>query len=168
MRERHAAWNARLLFGAFVLSICVGGWLLLPQFETLKVSDKVAGVIRKNVPPGTPVLLAGFNEASLIFYLDGYPSADLLAEKAAARSALANGNDGADNPRPGKPGQVMAEALALWAGKSADGVVVIPRRDLENLQTLAAVPELMVLGETQGFNYSKGKWVDLLILKRGK
>ena len=138
------------------------------MFEKLKVSDKVAAIIQKSSSPDVPVLLTTFNEASLVFYLDKHPLVDLTAEreKAAASLIAAQATQPGTPPKPPRPIQIGAEALSLWAQKRGPGILVIPASDFALYSEHARIPAMHTLGEVSGFNYSKGKWVQLFVLRR--
>lgn len=168
-RARHAAWNARVLIVGFFAFLIGSSWLLLAEFEKLKISDKVAAIVRQRAQPNTPVVLTNYyDEASLIFYLEKHPIANLSKEREEGRKALERAVQAGtistfDNQR------VFAEALSIWAGKAEPGVIVIGKSDNEAAKAVTSVPVLNVLDEVSGVNYSKkGKFIELLVLKRSE
>ncbi len=167
-RARHAAWNARVLIAGFLAFLVSASWLLLAEFEPLKISSKVAAIVRARSTPNTPVLLLTYDEASLIYYLEKHPIANLSKERVEARQILERAVQTGtlssfDNAK------VQAEALSIWAGKAEPGILVIGKSDNDNLRSGTAIPVLNLIDEVHGVNYSrKGKYLELLVQKRSE
>lgn len=109
------------------------------RLEAYKPSRPAAEAIRSLVPPGTPIVTCGFDEPSLYFYLGP-----------------------AYGPIRNLPGPAE---LAAWAREPSSGLAVATQRFFDEAGG-ASLP-LRVVERFAGFNYSKGKPVELLIVQRG-
>jgi len=141
LRE-HAAGR----FGRGAVMLCAGfaglqllsAPLLLPALEPYKPSPAIARAVRARVPGPVPVSTFDFDEPSLDFYL--HPSRVRRLPDAVALEAW---------PREPGPGILIASRGALST--------LLPRREEVGLTEI---------GAARGFNYSKGRWVDLVALGR--
>ncbi len=116
----HFGSNARILLGAAVLFVILSGALLLPSFErveqgrSFKISKNLADPIKSYVAGGAPVTLCGYNEASLIFYLNSNVE-DIIPEKPSDGQPPA--------PRVNSPNapKIIEQAVIDWASKEQTG-----------------------------------------------
>ncbi|ROQ90771.1 ArnT family glycosyltransferase [Desulfosoma caldarium] len=110
---------------------------LLPSLESMKVSPPIAHAINEHTPRDVQVATYKYGEPSLNFYLDRY----ILPLKTGTE-------------------------LVSWAQQPVPGVLVIPRKELEKIENQYGGLGLTPFAVAKGYNYSKGKWVELLALKR--
>ncbi len=152
------AANARALVIAGLLFLVAAGLFLLPTFETIKISKRLTDQIRNYVSKETPVTVCGYNEASLVFYLNQNVQ-DIVGERPNALK---------DGPRPTakEAAKIVEQAIADWAATPAPGVLIIPKPMYDRLKTDLQLPDMQHIGEVHGFNYSKNKWVDILAIRR--
>jgi hypothetical protein len=111
----------------------------LPIAERFKISKPLAEAIRARTDESVPVAEHDYGEPSLVFYLRGRVIESLE-----------------DNC-----------AVRRWAHKPYPGVLVISRQALARIEKESGPLGLEPLGNASGFNYSKGRWIDLLALARG-
>ncbi len=158
----HFVSNARVLLVVALVFLLGIGAFLLPSFEHIKISKLLADQVSQHVSADTPVTVCGYNEASLVFYLNRNVE-DIIPEKTASAKA-----DGKTAPRPAAQAaaKIVDQAVSDWAAKSEPGVLIIPKPMYERLRSDAGLRELQQIGEVHGFNYSKGHWVDVLALRR--
>jgi hypothetical protein len=82
-----------------------------------------------------------FHEPSLVFYLFR----------------------GLDNPVE----KLEREAQAIrWAGETRPGVLVMPRNHLDDIERRTGPLKLEVIASAAGFNYSDGRWMEVVALER--
>ena len=140
LRE-HAAGRLRAASGVLVLgSVALGAALVLalPVVERFKVSKPLAGAIRARTAADVPVAELDYGEPSLVFYL-GRRVESLSADR----------------------------DVVAWAREARPGVLVITRGARERIERASGALGLEEIGAARGFNYTKGKWVDLAALARG-
>jgi 4-amino-4-deoxy-L-arabinose transferase-like glycosyltransferase len=113
---------------------------ILPAAERLKVSPAIAAAIRSRTPAGVPVASYRYAEPSLLFYLGRGPVRELADAGEAAR----------------------------WLREPGPGVLVLPSEELARLAREAGRLPAVPLANRRGYNYSKGKWVDLVAVRRGR
>lgn len=58
--------------------------------------------------------------------------------------------------------RVRPERLPGWLNANSDGIVILPTTRIEDAERLLPSP-LHILGRVTGFNYSNGRWEDLLV-----
>jgi len=110
---------------------------LLPAFEQLKISPPIAKAVREKTPPQTPVAMYKYAEPSLNFYI-----ARQIEE---LRSA---------------------NAVVEWAKQPLNGVLIIPKDILADIEKARGPLALEQITSKKGFNYSKGKTLEVLALVR--
>jgi hypothetical protein len=110
---------------------------VIPVFERQKISPALAQAVRAATDENVPVYWYDYEEPSFIFYVHRH------AEKLNSE-----------------------EAVADWAKTGGPGVLVICRPTLEKLLAAGQMPELPVIGEKAGLNYSKGTFLDVVALRR--
>ncbi len=133
---RHVAATITLLVG-MNLVLFTASCGLLPALESVKVSPRLADAIRTMTPADTPVATCGYGEPSLNFYLDRGPV------------------------------EVLEEGdLPAWARRPGRGVLVVTEARAARQQEALADSPVQVLEIARGFNYSQGKWVDILVIAR--
>jgi 4-amino-4-deoxy-L-arabinose transferase-like glycosyltransferase len=110
---------------------------LLPAFEQLKISPPVAKAVREKTPPQTPVAMYKYAEPSLNFYID--------RQIEELRSA---------------------NAVVEWAKQPLNGVLIIPKDILADIEKARGPLALEQIASKKGFNYSKGKTLEVLALVR--
>ena len=110
----------------------------LPMIERFKLSKPLADAIRAQTAPDVQVANLDYDEPSLIFYL--------------GRRHLKNlGGDAGVIP---------------WAKQPQPGVLVISREALAKIEAGNGPLGLKQIAAVRGFNYSKGKWADIVALGR--
>jgi 4-amino-4-deoxy-L-arabinose transferase-like glycosyltransferase len=112
---------------------------VLPALEAVKVTPPVAAAITSQTARDVPVATYRFGEPSLNFYVD-------------------------------RPIEVLRneQAVVDWAQKSAPGVLVISKEELERIAQHYGPIALELMASKRGFNYSKGKPIELMALMRGE
>jgi 4-amino-4-deoxy-L-arabinose transferase-like glycosyltransferase/membrane-associated phospholipid phosphatase len=130
---------AGVLVAGMVLFAAQLGAALLPAAEGYKASPEMAQVVRAQTHADVRVWLFGYGEPSLIFHLQRGPVHKLRT----------------------------GEQLRAWARAAEPGVVVASRRHLARLGWEPRAAGLVELGRVRGFNYAKGRWVELVALARG-
>lgn len=138
-RPRAAPLRLVLGFAAVVMLIFL---LMLPRLEPrLKVSRDVARFIAQRGGDDAEVVVRGFEEPSLTFYL---------------------------NRRAHQPiRHLRASELLSWASQPQPGVLITTWRQWEQDQRRLGPVELAPLWQREVFNYSSGQWVRVLLLGRG-
>ena len=127
-----------------ILAACVVGLMFtivvfgLPTVERFKVSKPLADAIRAQTAQNVQVAELDYDEPSLIFYLG-------------RRHLKSLGNDA---------------GVINWAKEPKPGVLVISRKALRRIEKESGPFSLKEIASVKGFNYSNGKWVDLVALKR--
>jgi hypothetical protein len=111
---------------------------VLPRLEPFKVSPRIARAIREHTADDVPVATYRYGEPSLTFYLD--------------RGAL----------------QVLdqEDEVVAWLGRPAPGVLVLPARHLQLITRAHPLLRLEEIAWARGFNYSVGRWIDLVAVGR--
>lgn len=138
-RRRDATATVRTLIAGMTLFLLTTGLLVMPRLEHLKLSKPLARAINQAVGPDVPVALCGYTEPSLIFYLQR-PRIDTFA--------------------------ATADTAASWLNRP-EPVVLITRRDLlPRLEEQAGPLPLVTIAEEKGYNYSNGKWADVVAVMR--
>lgn len=133
-RERGAyAGAAAIGMAAVVAALALNAWRL----EAFKPAPRAAAAVR-GCAPGTPVVLCGFDEPSLLFYIG--------PERGPVR-IMSSGGD-----------------LKRWSGEAGPGVCVAERRRWYEAGG-DALP-LRVIGRYPGYNYSNGRLVELIVATR--
>jgi len=135
-RGRHVAAIIVLLTG-MNLVVLTASLGLLPALESVKLSPRLAEDVRTETAPCAPVSTCGYGEPSLNFYLDRGPI------EALDQAAL---QDWARRPGPGVLVVTQPKAVCPWEAVSSNRVRVVD--------------------EERGFNYSQGKWVEVLVMER--
>ena len=138
---RHRVSDARGSASALVAGVAVGvlfvAALVLPALERFKPVPALARTIREATAANAPVATFEFAEPSLDFYVDRSPI-----------------------ERLDSPGDVVA-----WCARPGSGVLVTTREALLRVPDLRRLP-LARLASAFGFNYSKGRWVEIFALSR--
>jgi 4-amino-4-deoxy-L-arabinose transferase-like glycosyltransferase/membrane-associated phospholipid phosphatase len=141
LRE-HAAGRYRSTVG--ILTAGVVGILIiisvlaLPTLERFKVAKPLAEAIRSKTSANVPAAVYDYNEASLIFYIGRQRLKSLETDK----------------------------EVIVWAKESQPGVLVISQSALSRIETRAGLLGLERVGAASGFNYAKGRWMDVVALGR--
>jgi len=130
--------GARVAFAGYSLFLLVVVAGVLPVFERYKPIPVIAAAIRQQTSDNVPVWASRFNEPSLQFYLRRPPIRFLHAN----------------------------EKLAAWAKEPAPGVLVIPRQHLDRVEAEHGKLPLEQLEAASGFNYPKGRKLELVALGR--
>jgi 4-amino-4-deoxy-L-arabinose transferase-like glycosyltransferase len=105
---------------------------LLPQLQPLWLSKRVAETIDKNaISAAHPLVVVGFMEPSLVFYLKTH-------------------------------GVIFSSLESLAQFNESPHLLLIDQR---NYELLVSKEQYSILSHTRGYNYSKGKWVELLLLQ---
>jgi hypothetical protein len=126
------------ILGAGMLVILLSASLfLLPQIERMKLSPQIAQSILINTTPQTPVATCGYGEPSLNFYIGRSPIVSL---------------ESSDLPK--------------WAQDKGAGALIVTDTRLGPHRKLFDTPRIETLDVIHGFNYSRGKQVQIYILYR--
>ncbi len=137
LQNRFQSSAVTLLLGAVVLQVPL---LLgvMPALEGVKVSPALARVIKAQTGPEVPVATFGYGEASLNFYI-------------------------------GRVIEPLAgpEAVAQWARQPQEGVLIVPRAVLGEIEQRYGSLGLEELTSKKGVNFAKKvKTVDIITLRR--
>jgi 4-amino-4-deoxy-L-arabinose transferase-like glycosyltransferase/membrane-associated phospholipid phosphatase len=141
LRE-HAAGRYRSTVG--ILTAGVVGILMIisilavPTLERFKIAKPLAEAIRSKTGANVPAAVYDYNEASLIFYIGRQRLKSLDTD----------------------------EEVITWAKESQPGVLVISQSALARIEAKAGLLELQRIGAVSGFNYAKGRWMDVVALGR--
>ena len=135
-RGHHVAATITVLAG-MNLFMLTAACGVLPALEPFKISPRVADAIQTLTPADAPVATCGYGEASLNFYLDRGPIETL-----------------------------DQSALADWTQRPGRGVLVVAEAKAAGLLSARAGNRIRILAQTRGFNYSQGKWIKVLVMKR--
>ena len=155
--------NAKILLAAALGFFILAGTLLLPSFETIKISQRLAVKINTLAGSVVPVTVCGYNEASLLFYLNRKVD-DIIPEHPVAQPVA--GVKPGPKADPLQAAKKVEQAVIDWAAARGAGVLVIPRPMYEKYKSDPGVAALIEVADVNGFNYSKGHWVDVLALRR--
>ena len=129
---------ARMLaLGMIVIALGLGAFLM-PALEPFKPSPVVGAIIQRATSQDVPVATAGYDEPSLLLAIDRSPLPDL-----------------------GNP-----ELIRAWAAAAGPGVLVATREALAQAGIAAGQPGLTLLDQRRGYNYSRGRWLELVTLGR--
>ena len=129
--------SSKALFTGIILLITFLLWIL-PALEQIKVSPSLAKAIRTAASPRVPLAVYQYGEPTLNFYTGRHIEA--LSEE---------------------------KDVLEWAARPGPGILVIPRDRLEAVEQQHGSLSLNVVGSVKGYNYSKGKPLEVLALKRG-
>ncbi len=110
---------------------------VLPAIELVKVSPHIARDLNSLIKKDVPVVTYKYDEPSLSFYLGR------LTQR------LETSQD-----------------VFEWVKQPQDGVLVVPEKYLNRLQQEYENLPLKIIASKEGFNYSKGKKLNLLVLAR--
>lgn len=141
LRRRDDVGSAAVLAVGMVVAEVVLALLVVPAVENVKLGRRLASAIRDAIPEGAPVWRWRFHEPSVAFYLDR-PTERTL-----------------------KPIQSRRH-LRDWAREPEPAAVLIPRKRLRRIEAEGGPLPLRELTSVRGFNYSKGKWQDIVVLGR--
>jgi 4-amino-4-deoxy-L-arabinose transferase-like glycosyltransferase len=110
---------------------------VLPALEAVKVTPEIAAAINSTTAKEVPVASYRFGEPSLNFYV-------------------------------GRPIEVLRgeQAVVDWAQRLEPGVLVIPKEELDGITERHGAMPLEWIASRKGFNYSKGKPIELVALIR--
>jgi 4-amino-4-deoxy-L-arabinose transferase-like glycosyltransferase len=110
---------------------------VLPALEQVKISPAIAQVVKAKTATDTPVATYKYGEPSLNFYI-GRQIEPLRGE----------------------------EAVVSWTQQAKPGVLIIPKELLASIQQSYGTLPLEQIASKKGFNYSKGKILEVLALIR--
>lgn len=110
--------------------------LLVPVVERQKIPPEMAKIMQA-LPADTELAAYQYIEPSLVFY--------------------------ADRPITNITGQ---KALLEWANQNRPGAIVIPRETLDKIQKRVGLLNLEEISSRKGIDYSAGRWMDLVLLRR--
>jgi 4-amino-4-deoxy-L-arabinose transferase-like glycosyltransferase/membrane-associated phospholipid phosphatase len=127
-----------ILTAGVVAIIMIISILGVPMLERFKVAKPLAEVIRNKTSANVPAVVYDYKEASLIFYIGRQRLKSLDTD----------------------------EEVVAWAKQSQPGVLVISQKALARIEAKAALLGLERIGAASGFNYSKGRWMDVVALGR--
>jgi membrane-associated phospholipid phosphatase len=140
--KEHAAGRHRSAVGILVAGVtCLVftlSVLALPAVERFKVAKPLGEAIRSKTGPDVPAAVFKYDEASLIFYIGRQRLKSLQTD----------------------------EDVIAWAKESQPGVLVIPREALGWIEARSGSLGLEGIGAARGFNYGRGRWMDVVALGR--
>ena len=112
---------------------------VLPALDAAKVTPEIGRAINARTKMEVPVASFRFGEPSLNFYV-------------------------------GRPIEVLRneQAMVDWAQRPEPGVLVIPKEELDGITERHGAMPLEWIASRKGFNYSKGKPIELVALIRGE
>lgn len=110
---------------------------VLPAVERIKISPALAAIIKDEVSPHADLAACKYIEPSLIFY--------------AGRNI--------EHLR-------TAEAVLGWTKQPGPGALIMPRDTLRTLEERLGPLPLKPIGSKRGFNYTKGRMREVLVLAR--
>lgn len=134
--RRYAHGALVLVVGTVALQLAISA-VAVPVLERHKISPAVAQAIRANVSEDVPIYWHGFEEPSFVFYVGRH------VEKLNSEAAV-----------------------AAWSHETGPAVLVIPRPTVEKLRERRGMAELTPIGAKAALNYSNGKFVDVVALRR--
>ncbi len=142
VRRTDPAIHARSRAAGFALGIAalaVVGASALPRIERWKPARPIAELANRAADEtGGEIATMGFRAPSLIHYL-----------------------------RPSPVPDVAPHQLAAWARRPGGGVLIATGKELREARSLADRPiDLTPLARRRGLDYAKGRWIELIILKR--
>jgi hypothetical protein len=111
--------------------------VVLPRAPDLWISPRIAWTIRAADPTAARPLAAAHYHEDSLVF---------LTRGRAQRIGLASAGD--------------------WVRANPDGLLVVPVDRLEELEASAGTT-LRPVGHARGFNYSKARWVELVLVERG-
>ncbi len=159
----HFVSNAKTILASALIFFILAGCLILPNFERVKISKLLAEKIRAHATSDSPVTVCGYNEASLLFYVNKKVE-DIIPEHPTVQPVA--GVKIGPKADPLVAAKKVEQAVCDWAKDTAGGVLVIPKPMFEKYKSDANVSSLIEIGSVTGFNYSKGHWVEVLALRR--
>ncbi|MEN6386804.1 MAG: glycosyltransferase family 39 protein, partial [Phycisphaerales bacterium] len=124
------------LAGIIVLEIFVS-WRVIPAFESIKITPYLSQQIRTQTSNDVPVAMYKFAEPTLNFYV--------------GRNIEHIKNE---------------EKLLEWLGQTNDGVLIIPSDIFAGIQNRYKTMSLKQIACKSGYNYSKGKKIEVVVLLR--
>jgi 4-amino-4-deoxy-L-arabinose transferase-like glycosyltransferase len=125
-----------LLVGMIVFEIPIL-FGLLPAIEQIKITPAIAQAVKAKTAKEVPVATYKFGEPTLNFYI-GRKIEPLADEK----------------------------AVVSWSQQPGEAVLIIPKNKLDGIQQSYGNLALEEIASKKGFNYSKGKTVELMALIR--
>jgi 4-amino-4-deoxy-L-arabinose transferase-like glycosyltransferase len=125
-----------VLAGIVVLEILVL-WQVIPAFESIKIAPYLSQQIRIQTGKDVPVAMYKFAEPTLNFYV--------------GRNIERIKNE---------------ERIIEWLNQSNDGVLIIPRDVFADIKKRHKISPLKQIACRRGYNYSKGKEVEISVLLR--
>lgn len=134
--DRPQAGAVVLLIGMIVFEIPIL-FGLLPAIEQVKITPAIAQVVNARTAKETPVATYKFGEPTLNFYI-GRQIESLGGEK----------------------------AVVSWSRQAGEAVLIIPKDKLDDIQQSFGTLPLEEIASKKGFNYSKGKIIELTALIR--
>jgi len=112
--------------------------IVFPPLEDFKFPKRLAATIYGQIPAEVRLATMNYKEPSLFFYFPGRPI-----------HLIENQED------------VMA-----WAEEAQPGLIILPRRDLRQIQSKEGLQGLQEIAALQGFDYSTKRWMELVVLGR--
>jgi hypothetical protein len=136
VREKFNGTAKVVLAGILVLIIPLL-FVLLPAVETIKISPYIAKAIREKTDKDVPVATYKYAEPTLNFYISRRIE-PLRSE----------------------------DAVVSWAKQPKKGTLIIPKEVLAGIEQRYGALPLEIFASKKGFNYSKGKALEVLALIR--
>ena len=119
----------------------------------LKISPEVVQIINEKGDIHAPITVTGYEEASLVFYINGIR----MQDKDAYPGKLPRGMN-----------VIASGEVAQWAKVNEPGYLVLRQRDWDEITEKAGELPLTEIGHRWGINVPKGRLLKVLVMERGK
>lgn len=144
---------ARLMLGSTVAFWGLFAYGVMPASEDiLKISPAIVDIIHEKGDIHAPIAVTGYEEASLVFYINGIRMQDKDAY-------------------PGKLPRGMhvlgGDDIIPWVQTNEPGYLILRQRDWDEISEQTPNLPLTQIGEHWGINIPKGKLIKVLVMQRG-
>ncbi|MFG0247260.1 MAG: ArnT family glycosyltransferase [Phycisphaeraceae bacterium JB051] len=156
--KAHKAQNyarcAKLMLGSTVAFWAIFAYGILPASEDmLKISPEVVQINNEKGDIHAPIYVTGYEEASLVFYINGIR----MQDKDAYPGKLPKGMN-----------VIASGEVAQWAQVNEPGYLVLRQRDWDEITEKAGDLPIKEIGHRWGINVPKGRLLKVLVMERGK
>jgi 4-amino-4-deoxy-L-arabinose transferase-like glycosyltransferase len=138
-RNRFGLCAAGLVTGMLVMQQLAGHGVLA-QLEPVKLAPRVAREIDKRAPASAEILAVRFGEPTLVF--------ELWPRRVQITGSL--------------------DAIKGWLAGEGAAVLIVPRNEIDSTGSLGFAPaeRFEIIATIDGFNYSTGDWLTLVVIGR--
>jgi len=144
---------AKLMLGSTVAFWSIFAMGVMPASEKiLKISPSIVQIIREKGDVHAPIAAAGYQEASLVFYIN---------------SARMNQADGHAKKLPIGVHMISTNAVSDWAKQDGLGYLILRQGDWDQVMEKTHDLPLVEIGSRWGINVPKGKLMKVLVMQRG-